>query len=161
MSKTAFLYHGLTSAKQCFELFSGVWYRAMPDKGFSVSSLKGMMLNVFICTFSFGHVRDQLSWLSKKMDESLNNLANKMEQLEHRTATEHAQLTAAVEQSRKGAWQYSDRMRGVLEEQISNLEKVSKHFITHVLCNGVHVCGSLVPRPFISFSKLTLKRIWE
>ena len=117
------------------------------------------MLNAFIFTFSFGHVRDQLSWLFKKMDESLNNLTNKMEQLDHRTATEHAQLTVAMEQSRKGAWQYSDRMRGVLEEQISNLEKVSKHLTTHVLCNGVHVhactvCGSLVPRPFTSFSKL-------
>ena len=74
---------------------------------------------------SFGHVRDQLSWLSKKMDESINNLANKMEQLEHRTATEHAQLTAAMEQGRKGAWQNGDRIRSILEEQISNLEKVS------------------------------------
>ena len=63
-------------------------------------------------------------WLSKNTDKSINNLADKMEQLEHRTATEHAQLTAVVEQVRKGAWQYSDKMRGVLEEQISNLEKV-------------------------------------
>ena len=75
---------------------------------------------------SFGHVRDRLSWLSKKMDESVNNLANKMEQLEHRTATEHAQLMAAMEQGRKGAWQNSDRIRSILEEQISNLEKVSR-----------------------------------
>ena len=80
--------------------------------------------------FSFGHVRDQLSWLSKKTDESVNNLANKMEQLEHRTATEHAQLIATVEQGKKGAWQYSDKMRGVLEEQISNLEKVSGELYT-------------------------------
>ena len=70
-------------------------------------------------------MRDQLSWLSKKIDESVNNLANKLEQLEHKTATEHAQLTAAVEQGRKGAWQYSNKMKDVLEEQISNLEQVS------------------------------------
>ena len=74
--------------------------------------------------FSFGHVRDQLSWLSKKTDESINNLANKMEQLEHRTASEHSQLTAAVEQGKKGAWQHSDKMKDVLEEQISNLNQV-------------------------------------
>lgn len=69
-------------------------------------------------------MRDQLSWLSKKTDESINNLANKMEQLEHRTATEHAQLTAAVEQGKKGAWQFSNKVKDALEEQISNLDQV-------------------------------------
>ena len=69
-------------------------------------------------------MRDQLSWLSKKTDESINNLAKKMEQLEHRTATEYAQLTAAVEQGKKGAWQHSDKMKDLLEEQISNLNQV-------------------------------------
>ena len=71
-------------------------------------------------------MRDQLSWLSKKTDESINNLANKLEQLEHRTAIEHAQLTAAGEQGKKEAWQYSDKMKSVLEERISNLNQVTK-----------------------------------
>lgn len=65
-----------------------------------------------------------MSWLSKKMDGSVNNLEEKMEQLEARSATEHAQLRAAVEHSRNGAWQYSDKMRFDLEEKISNLDKV-------------------------------------
>lgn len=69
-------------------------------------------------------MRDQLSWLSKKTDESMNNLVDKIEQLEDRTATEHAQLVATVEQGRKGTWQYSDKMKDVLKEQISNLEQV-------------------------------------
>ena len=50
-----------------------------------------------------------------------------MEQLEHRTATEHAQLTTAVEQSKKGVWQHSDKMKDVLEEQISNLNQVDNY----------------------------------
>ena len=86
-------------------------------------------------------MKDQLSWLSKKTDESINNLADKMEQLEHRTATEHAQLMAAVEQGRKGAWQYSNKMRGVLEEKISNLEKVSREDHS---CTPVRSSNSLV-----------------
>ena len=40
------------------------------------------------------------------------------------TAAEHAQLTAAVEQGKKGAWQRSDKMKNILEEQISNLDQV-------------------------------------
>lgn len=67
------------------------------------------------------------------MDDSLKTLAHKVEKLEQNTATEHAQLlstlTMAVEQSRKGAWEYSNKMKTGLEERISSLENVSTNFI--------------------------------
>ena len=74
-------------------------------------------------------MRDQLSWLSQKVNNSQTVLSNRMEQLEQKTATEHAQLTAnltsAVELSRKGAWECSNKTKGALEDQILRLEKVS------------------------------------
>ena len=82
-------------------------------------------------------MRDQLSWLSHKMNESLNNLANQVEQLQHRTASEHAQLTStlttAVEQSREGAWEYSDKMKSIVEGRIADLDKVSPHPHVHMI----------------------------
>lgn len=72
-----------------------------------------------------------MSWLSQKVDDSLNNLANKVKQLEQQAATEHAQLlTVAVEQSKKGAWEYSNKMRNNLEEQMSSLDKVNENKIS-------------------------------
>ena len=86
------------------------------------------IFNFFQLSISFGHVRDKFSWLSQKMDNSLNTLSNKMEQMEQRTATEHAQLTssltAAVEQNRKWAWELDNKMRMSIDEQITALEKV-------------------------------------
>ena len=81
----------------------------------------------YLC--SFDHVRDQLSWLSQKMNDSLTALSNRMEQLEQKTATEHAQLTSdlssAVELSRKGAWEYVNKTKSTVENQMSRMDKVS------------------------------------
>lgn len=66
-------------------------------------------------------------WLSQKVDNTLNTLANKVEQLEQQAATEHAHLlTMAVEQSKKGVWEYSNKMKNSLQEQISSLDKVNE-----------------------------------
>ena len=77
---------------------------------------------------SFAHLRDQISWLSQRMNSSLNSLVSDFEHLEQRVTTEHTQLVSRhasdLKANSTNVSEQSEKMRGAFEKRISGLEKV-------------------------------------
>ena len=77
---------------------------------------------------SFSKVQDQQLWLSHQTADSLQSVSMGMEAKEKQAATEHTQLvtrfSSALERERKESQEEQERVRNLLQTQLSNFEKV-------------------------------------
>ena len=77
---------------------------------------------------SFSKLQDQQLWLSHQTADSLQSVSMEMEAKEKKEATEHTQLvtrfSSALERERKESQEEQERVRELLQTQLSNFEKV-------------------------------------
>ncbi len=67
-----------------------------------------------------------MSWLTKKMDDSVSELSNTLKSLDDRTTNKHAELVTMVTTT-------LESRQAPLEQRVTQLEKVVKVFLSLIL----------------------------